>query len=104
MSDHPQHAADTPPGVSGVGRLHAKMGATLSSLAARLKPPMTLGVRLVATNPAGQVLLVRQSYMPGFVLPGGGVDPDETCAEPVAREAWEEPPLNLHEPPTLFPV
>ncbi len=38
----------------------------------------------------GQVLLVRQTYIPGWFMPGGGVKRDETLDEAVRREAREE--------------
>lgn len=51
---------------------------------------MTLGVRVIATNAEGQVLLVRHGYTPGWHLPGGGVDRGETMEESACREVEEE--------------
>lgn len=51
---------------------------------------MTMGVRVIATNAQGQVLLVRHGYTPGWHLPGGGVDRGETMEEAACREVEEE--------------
>lgn len=39
--------------------------------------PKTLGVRIMLIQ-NGQVLLLRQTYMPGWFMPGGGVKRGET--------------------------
>ena len=50
-----------------------------------LKRPMTLGVRgLVLDEVEGKVFLIRHTYVPGWQLPGGGVELGETMAR-VAR-------------------
>lgn len=51
--------------------------------------PKLLGVRVMLIQ-NGQVLLVRQTYIPGWFMPGGGVKRDETLDEAVRREAREE--------------
>ena len=51
---------------------------------------MTLGVRVLVQNPNGEILLVRHTYVPGWHLPGGGVDHGEDVYEAVAREVYEE--------------
>ena len=62
---------------------------------------MTLGVRGVVLDADNRVMLVRHSYVPGFYLPGGGVEPGETLAEALARELTEECGVRLTGTPTL---
>jgi len=65
---------------------------------------MTLGVRVVAVDGQGRVLLVRHTYLPGWWLPGGGVDRGETTAQAAVRELREEAGLIAMEPPRLISV
>jgi ADP-ribose pyrophosphatase YjhB (NUDIX family) len=51
---------------------------------------MTLGVRAVVTDADGAVLLIEHTYVPGWHLPGGGVDRGETAEAAVGRELLEE--------------
>lgn len=51
--------------------------------------PKTLGVRVMLIQ-NGQVLLIRQTYMSGWFMPGGGVKRGETLEDTARREAREE--------------
>lgn len=73
-------------------------------LAARLRRPLTMGVRALVLDREGRVCLVRHSYVAGWHLPGGGVEPGETLNESLARELWEETGLTLRETPPVFAV
>ena len=68
----------------------------------RLRRPMTLGVRGVALNESGAVLLVRHTYSSGWHLPGGGVEPRETAVDAVVREMAEEGGVEAIGAPSLI--
>ncbi|MCI4679262.1 NUDIX domain-containing protein [Rhodoblastus acidophilus] len=71
-------------------------------IAGLLGRPMTLGVRAIALDDAGRVFLVRHGYVPGFHLPGGGVESGETAIESLLRELSEEGGLEAAETPRLL--
>jgi 8-oxo-dGTP pyrophosphatase MutT (NUDIX family) len=57
---------------------------------ARLTRGMTLGSRVAVLDGEGRVMLVRHTYSPGWILPGGGVERGETLAAAALREIREE--------------
>ena len=63
----------------------------------RIFRPLTLGVRAVVTNGAGEILLVRHKDDGVFYLVGGGVKKGETLAEAIIRETREECGIELSE-------
>lgn len=65
---------------------------------------MTLGVRAACFNAEGQIFLVRHTYVPGWYMPGGGVERNETALEALTKELREEGNLALTAPPKLFHV
>ncbi len=65
---------------------------------------MTMGVRAACFDRAGRVFLVRHSYVPGWHLPGGGIERWETAGEALAKELREEGNLALGAPPVLLHV
>ena len=70
----------------------------------RLARGMTLGVRGLVEDESGRVVLVKHTYLPGWHLPGGGVEAGESAAEAIRRELAEEAGVQLTESPRLFGV
>ncbi|HVY57953.1 MAG TPA: NUDIX domain-containing protein [Xanthobacteraceae bacterium] len=70
----------------------------------RLARGLTLGVRGLVIDGDNRVFLVQHSYVPGWHLPGGGVEPGETLLDALARELREEGNIELIEPPVLHGV
>jgi 8-oxo-dGTP pyrophosphatase MutT (NUDIX family) len=62
---------------------------------------LTLGVRALVIDEARQVFLVNHTYVKGWHLPGGGVEPGETLLTALARELVEEGNIELTAPPRL---
>ncbi|MCU0820545.1 MAG: NUDIX domain-containing protein [Beijerinckiaceae bacterium] len=65
---------------------------------------MSLGVRVIAFDSEGRVFLVRHGYMPGWQLPGGGIEPGQTARQAVAMELAEEGNIELGAEPQLLGV
>ena len=65
---------------------------------------LTIGVRAVVIDREGRVFLVKHSYVAGWHLPGGGVEPGETALEALARELMEEGGISLLAPPVLHGI
>lgn len=64
---------------------------------------LTLGTRTVVIE-EGSVLLVRHSYAPGWLFPGGGVDRGEMIYDSALREVREETGIIGLEEPVLHGV
>ncbi len=62
---------------------------------------MTLGVRALVIGRDGRIFLIKHSYVRGWHLPGGGVEPGETLMEALIRELREEGNLEPTAPPVL---
>jgi 8-oxo-dGTP pyrophosphatase MutT (NUDIX family) len=65
---------------------------------------MTLGVRGLVLNAADEIFLVKHSYVSGWHLPGGGVEPGETLLQSLTRELEEEGNITLTAQPALHGV
>ena len=70
----------------------------------RFLRPLTMGVRALVLDGENRIFLVRHSYVPGWHLPGGGVEVGETVAESLSRELREEGNIELVGPPQLHGV
>ncbi|WP_297578824.1 NUDIX domain-containing protein [Roseibium sp.] len=67
-----------------------------------VRNPYTLGVRVIVEDELKRVLLVHHSYLPGWYLPGGGVEGGETLDEAACREVREEAGIVADNNPTLL--
>jgi 8-oxo-dGTP pyrophosphatase MutT (NUDIX family) len=70
----------------------------------RLSRGLTLGVRGLVIDGQGRVFLVKHTYIRGWHLPGGGVEPGETVLDALARELKEEGNIELVETPKQFAI
>ncbi len=75
-------------------------GGTITRLK-KLLPFPRLGVRGLVIAPAGEILLVRHTYVAGWYLPGGGVEKGESMEASLARELVEEANVEIVGRPQL---
>lgn len=65
---------------------------------------MTLGVRVLVLDDRDRILMIRHTYVGGWHMPGGGVDPGESLRDAAIREVEEETGILLAAEPSLFGV
>jgi ADP-ribose pyrophosphatase YjhB (NUDIX family) len=70
----------------------------------RFNRGMTLGVRGIVERQDGHVVLVKHTYVPGWHLPGGGVETAETAATSLCRELEEEAGVSPTQEPELLAI
>ena len=85
-------------------RLLQPLAWPLYQVHSRLFRGVTLGVRGLVLNDAGEVLLVEHTYMRGWYLPGGGVEAGETSEQALIRELEEEAGVRVVGRPQLIGV
>ena len=65
---------------------------------------LTLGVRGAVLTPENHVFLVRHTYVPGWHMPGGGVEAGETALAALGRELAEEARIAVTGPTPLHGI
>lgn len=70
----------------------------------RFSRGLTLGVRGLVIDGQDRVFLVKHTYVTGWHMPGGGVEPGETVADALARELKEEGNIELVGAPAPFGI
>jgi len=65
---------------------------------------LTVGVRGLVFDAQGRIFLVKHSYIPGWHLPGGGVEPGESLLTALGRELREEGNIELIGAPDLYGI
>ena len=94
-----------PAGMSDVPlSLWSRLRGRLFHLYFRIRRPMTLGVRALVIDAQSRVFLIRHTYVPGWQLPGGGVETGETVREALAKELMEEGNIQLTGQAELFAI
>jgi 8-oxo-dGTP pyrophosphatase MutT (NUDIX family) len=67
----------------------------------RFSRGLTFGVRALVIDDGDRIFLVKHSYVSGWHLPGGGVEPGETMHAALARELVEEGNIHLTDAPAF---
>lgn len=77
-------------GVPEIRGLRTRIVVWLLHRVFKLTRGMTLGVRAACFDGEGRIFLVRHTYVPGWYMPGGGVERGETALDALRKELREE--------------
>lgn len=82
----------------------ARAARPLMHLYWRLSRGLTLGVRGLVIDGQDRVFLVKHTYVGGWHMPGGGVEPGETVYDALDRELREEGNIAIAGTPEQFAI
>ncbi|HEX5935770.1 MAG TPA: NUDIX domain-containing protein [Pseudorhizobium sp.] len=91
-------------GIPEISGLRTRLSVWLFHRFFMLTRGMTLGVRAACFDREGRIFLVRHTYVPGWYMPGGGVERHETAMQALEKELREEGNLVMTSPPAVFAV
>ncbi len=91
-------------GIAEIGTWRTRVVVWLLHRFFLLSRGMTMGVRAACFNAEGKVFLVRHTYVPGWYMPGGGMEHGETALEALTKELREEGNLVMTSEPDLLQV
>jgi ADP-ribose pyrophosphatase YjhB (NUDIX family) len=94
----------TGPPIAEIGNARTRVTVWLLHRLFMLTRGMTLGVRAACFDDEGRIFLVRHTYVPGWYMPGGGVERHETALQALAKELREEGNLQIRGAPELLHV
>lgn len=91
-------------GIPEIGSWRTRVVVWLMHRVFYLTRGMTVGVRAACFDAKGRVFLVRHTYVPGWYMPGGGMERGETALGALHKELREEGNLVVKGEPQLFHV
>jgi ADP-ribose pyrophosphatase YjhB (NUDIX family) len=87
--------------MSGEKSLGARLRHRLFHTYFRFQRPVTLGVRAAIIDADNRLFLVRHGYVPGWHMPGGGVENGQSVLDALRQEALEEGLIRIMGTPPL---
>lgn len=91
-------------GIAEIGTWRTRVVVWLLHRFFLLSRGMTMGVRAACFNAKGEIFLVRHTYVPGWYMPGGGMEHGETALDALTKELREEGNLMMTAKPELLHV
>jgi 8-oxo-dGTP pyrophosphatase MutT (NUDIX family) len=91
-------------GIPEIGNWRTRVVVWLMHRVFYLTRGMTVGVRAACFDGEGRVFLVRHTYVPGWYMPGGGMERGETALGALHKELREEGNLVVKGEPQLVHV